>query len=316
MKVLVTGADGFVGGWLIRELLHHGHHVVGAVRVGASQPALLTEQERLRVDWIDFDLLAAESMVALATCRAEAVIHLAAVASGADARQDPGYAWNANAAGTARLVEAIGRSKAAGASDPLLVVVSTGEVYGAGPGRPLTETDPVHPRSPYAASKWGAEIAARECADRAGLRLVIARAFPHTGPGQHQKYVVPALAARLRTAKRVSAPVIKTGNLDPIRDLLDVRDVARAYRLLLEHGSPGQVYNVASGVGTRLADVVDRLMDFLAYRVILESDPALRRENDLPYLVGDPTRIQRDLGWMPTIALDQTLKELLDAQAD
>lgn len=316
MKVLVTGADGFVGGWMIRELLRTGHHVVGATRIGAGPPRDLAEGERLRVQWVDFDLMSAESVSGLADISTDAVIHLAAVASGADARKDPGYAWSVNAAGTARVAEAFGRVRAEGRGDPLLLVVSTGEVYGQGQGRPSLETDPLEPASPYAASKVGAEVAAGEVSRRTGLRTMIARAFPHTGPGQSDKYVIPALALRLRTAKRIGAPVINVGNMAPVRDLLDVRDVVRAYRLLLERGTPGGVYNVASGRGQSLEDLVERLMKLVGCRVILETDPGLSRPNDIMQLVGDPSRLIRGAGWQPTIPLDQTLEDLLDAQAD
>ncbi|MBM4186448.1 MAG: NAD-dependent epimerase/dehydratase family protein [Gemmatimonadetes bacterium] len=315
MKVVVTGADGFVGGWLIRELLAAGHHVVGAVRIGGP-PSTLPEPERLRVQWVEFDLLASESVAGLATHGGDAVIHLAAVASGSEARYDPGYAWTVNASGTARLCEAYGRARQEGHSDPLVLIVSTGEVYGDGRGRLLHEDMAPAPRSPYAASKWGAEIAAFEVAGRLGLRVMVARAFPHTGPGQSDKYVLPAIAQRLRTAKRIGAPVIKTGNLEPVRDLLDVRDVARAYRLLVERGHPSTIYNVCSGRGHVLSDLVDRMTDLLGYRIIVELDRALMRANDIAHLVGDPTRLAKGVGFAPTIPLEQTLRELLDAQAD
>jgi GDP-4-dehydro-6-deoxy-D-mannose reductase len=316
MKVVVTGADGFVGGWLVRDLLRSGHQVVGGVRIGGSPPALLSEEERFRVQWLEFDLLASDSVTTLAKVTADAVVHLAAVASGTDARQDPGHAWTVNAAGTARLCEALVRDRQEGGSDPAptFLLVSTGEVYGEGHGRPALETDPNRPRSPYAASKLGAEIAAREVADRTGLRVIIARAFPHTGPGQSEKYVVPALAQRMRTAKRIGAPVIKTGNLSPVRDLSDVRDVVRAYRLLVERGRPGECYNVATGTGVVLGAVVAQLSSLLEYRVIVEPDPNLLRANDLHYLVGDSSRLRRDVGWNPQISLDQTLRDVLDAQ--
>ncbi|MBL8989776.1 MAG: GDP-mannose 4,6-dehydratase [Gemmatimonadales bacterium] len=315
MKVLVTGADGFVGAWVVRELLRHGHHVVGGIRIGGTPPRELAEGERLRVQWVDFDLLSADSVNALAKLGPDGIIHLAAVASGADARRDPGYAWTVNAAGTARLAEAFGALGAEGRSAPRLLVVSTGEVYGQA-DRPLLETDPVMPCSPYAASKVGAEIAAWEVSRRTGLPVIVARAFPHTGPGQSDKYVVPALALRLRTAKRIGAPAINTGNLEPIRDFLDVRDVAAAYRLLLERGTPGETYNVASGVGISLGDVVERLVTAIGHRVILEPDPGLSRPNDLKFLVGNSSKLARDTGWAPTVSFDQTLEDLLDAQAD
>ena len=316
MKVLVTGADGFVGSWMIRELLRTGHHVVGATRIGVGPPRDLAEGERMRVQWLDLDLMSADSVNELATISADAVVHLAAVASGADARRDPGYAWAVNAAGTARVAEALGRVRTEGRGDPFLLVVSTGEVYGQGTGTPSLETDPVLPASPYAASKLGAELATEEVARRTGLRAVVARAFPHTGPGQSDRYVIPAMALRLRTAKRIGAPVINVGNLAPVRDLLDVRDVVRAYRMLLERGVPGAVYNVASGRGYSLESLVERLMSLVGHRVILESDSGLARPNDILNLVGDPSRLIRDTGWQPTIPLDQTLEDLLDAQAD
>ncbi len=315
MKVLVTGADGFVGAWVVRELLRHGHHVVGGIRIGGTPPHELAEGERLRVQWVDFDLLSADSVNALARLGPDGVIHLAAVASGADARRDPGYAWTVNAAGTARLAEAFGAAGVEGRALPRLLVVSTGEVYGQAE-RPCVETDPVLPCSPYAASKVGAEVAAWEVSRRTGLPVIVARAFPHTGPGQSDKYVVPALALRLRTATRIGAPAINTGNLEPVRDFLDVRDVAAAYRLLLERGSAGETYNVARGVGISLGDVVERLMAAIGHRVLLEPDPALSRPNDLKFLVGNSSKLARDTGWAPAVSFDQTLEDLLDAQAD
>jgi len=316
MKVLVTGADGFVGRWLVADLVQHGCQVVGGIRVGGGPPRELAKEIRNRVDWIEFDLLSPDSVDRLASTKGlQGVVHLAAVASGADARQDPGYAWSVNAAGTVRLVESLGR-RLGGGEGPRLVLASTGEVYGPGPDRSLTESDPTVPCSPYAASKLGAEIGALEVGRRTGLPVIIARAFPHTGPGQSQKYALPALAGRLQTARRIGAPVIKTGNLAPIRDYLDVRDVATAYRALLERGAPGGVYNVASGVGRRLEEVVRQMADLLDLRVILEPDQALMRTNDILHLVGDAARLRRDTDWAPAIPFEQTLHDLVDAQAD
>ena len=184
----------------------------------------------------------------------DVVFHLAAVASGSEARSDPGLAWEVNAAGTARLAEALGAERLDG-GNPLLLVVSTAEVYGPGDGSPRRETDPAKPCSPYAASKLGAEIAAFDVACRTGLRVVVVRPFPHTGPGQDLRFVVPALAERLAAARRLGAPAIKAGNVDAVRDFLDVRDVVSAYRLLAERGTPGEVYNVASGKGISIEEV-------------------------------------------------------------
>ena len=165
------------------------------------------------------------SVYAAAAEPVDAVIHLAAVASGSAARHDPGRAWTINAAGTARLVDAVARRRHEGA-DPLFVLVSTGEVYGPGPESPRVESDPVSPVSPYAASKAGAELAVSETARRTGLRVIVARPFPHTGPGQDPRYVVPAFAARLREARASGSRAVATGNLDPVRDLADPPSIA------------------------------------------------------------------------------------------
>lgn len=315
MKVLVTGADGFVGMWLVRELLGAGHRVVGAIRLGAAPPRGLTAAERTRVDWHDFDLLSAESVAALGRVQVDAVVHLAAVASGSEARRDPGHAWTVNAAGTARLVEVLGTATGGG-GPPRFLFVSTGEVYGSSGERPHREQDPIAPCSPYAASKAGAELAVRDAARRLGMDAIVARPFPHTGPGQSDRYVIPALARRLLVARRIKAPAINTGNLEPVRDLLDVRDVVVAYRLLLEQGTPGAAYNVASGTGHSLRDVAWQLMEVLGYRAVLEADPNLARAGDLPRLVGDSAVLAQATGWSPRYSFQQTLKDLVDAQAD
>ena len=251
--------------------------------------------------------------VAAISC--DAVVHLAGVASGGEALNDPGAAWLANAAGTARLLGELGRQRCAGTSDPLVVVASTAEVYGGEPRRPLVETDPVAPRSPYAASKLGAELAARETAARTGLRLVVARAFPHTGPGQDDRFVAPALARRLQVAARIGARVVKVGNLEPVRDFLDVRDVVAAYVALLARGLPGELYNVASGTGVKLAELFARLAAIIGVDAIPEVDAELVRPADIPYLVGDAGKLRAATLWRPAFTLEQTLRDLVDAQA-
>jgi GDP-4-dehydro-6-deoxy-D-mannose reductase len=316
--VLVTGADGFVGGWLVRRLLVAGHAVTGTYRDGAPPSRVLSAAEQEAVPWRPLELRDPVSVTGALAGEWEAVVHLAALASGADARRDPGGAWEVNAGGTARVADALGARVAAREADPLLLLVSTGEVYGqsADPPVPHRETDPCAPCSPYAASKLGAEIGAQEVARRSGLRVIIARAFPHAGPGQDARFAVPALAARIRLARRVKARAINTGNLEPVRDILDVRDVAEAYLALLERGAAGEVYNVASGTGVTLRSVVDRLGQLAGWPVIAEHDPALARAGDLRHLVGDPGRLRAATGWAPRIPLDQTLADTLDAEAD
>jgi GDP-4-dehydro-6-deoxy-D-mannose reductase len=316
VRALLTGADGFVGGWLARRMLERGHSVVGTHRRGTGPSPVLSSGEAARIEWRELELGSGESIEQASRGRWDAVVHLAALSSGSEARENPGLAWEVNAAGTARLAEVFGLRTATRQGDPNFLLVSTGEVYGAGRGAPRKESDPALPCSPYAGSKLGAEVAALEVSRRTGLRVIIARPFPHTGPGQDIRFVVPALASRIVAAKRIGAPVIKSGNLGNVRDFLDVRDVADAYLALLEKGTAGETYNIASGEGYALTDVVKRLERLTEWKVRPELEPRLARRSDIQHLVGDASKLRADTGWRPQLSFDRTLQDLLNAQAD
>ncbi|MFI5206499.1 MAG: NAD-dependent epimerase/dehydratase family protein [Gemmatimonadales bacterium] len=314
MTVLVTGANGFVGRWVVRALLTAGHTVVGAA--GPVAPSAAGNQaEPAGIEWVRLDLTDADGVRALAARNWDAVVHLAGFASGAEALKDPGAAWTVNAVGTARLIGELGRRRSLKETDPVVLVVSTAEVY-APQRRALVETDQVAPVSPYGASKRGAEIATEETAHRTGLRAIIARAFPHTGPGQDDRFVAPAFARRLLAAKQVRGRAVNVGNLEVVREFMDVRDVAAAYAALLEKGKPGEAYNVASGKGVTLRDLFARLAKVVGVDAIPETDPAFVRPADLPHLVGNASKLRATTGWQPKFSLDETLRDLVDAQAD
>ena len=312
MKVLVTGANGFVGGWLLRRLLSSGHQVVGGSGVETG-PTLLTPAERAQVDWVPLDLEDDDSVNRFLSRPADAVAHLAGVASVSDSLQDPLRTWRVNTLGTVRVVSVLARRLEETGDNPVLLVVSTAEVYGQGGPQTRSETDPVVPVSPYAASKVAAEVTALEAWRRTGLRVVVARPFPHTGPGQSTRFVVPAFVERLRLAKRSGASSVKTGNLDPVRDLLDVRDVVEAYAGLLDQGQPGAVYNVASGTGIGLRPLFDRIAELVGCHALPEVDASLARPSDIAHLVGSADRLHAATGWSPRIPLDQTLRQMIDA---
>lgn len=316
MKVLVTGADGFVGSWLTRRLVADGHVVVGTFRPGEDHRAgRFTPAERDRVTWVPLELADDESVRRVAEGGWDAVAHLAAVSWVTVADRSPGRAWNENAGGTGRLARALAESKRAGDADPLVLVVSTVEVYGLGPEVPRLETDLPAPVSAYAASKMGAELAALMEWRRAGLRVVIARPSPHSGKGQSERALIPKYARRVLTARRTRAPAIASGVLDGVRDFLHVADVVEAYLQLLMDGVPGEVYNVASGQPVGLQDVVLRMCALSGWQPILEVDSAEVRADSIPWLVGDPTKLREATGWEPRRTLDQLLQDVLDAQA-
>ncbi len=316
MRVLVTGADGFVGSWLVPHLASSGHSVIAAVLPGETSEEMLHRREHLdsAEGMVELSLDSEESVAAVVEEEFDAVVHLAAIASVSQAGCQPIRAWEINTLGTARLAEPL--SQRPGGAKPVFLFASTAEVYGNGPASPRRETDPANPVSAYAASKLAAEVAVMEVHRRTGLPVIVSRSFGHTGPGQAASYVVPAFAKRLLLAKRVGAPAVEVGNLEVVREFLHVKDVVEAYRLLIEGGEPGQIYNVASGIGVTLRDVFLRLAEAAEHHAVPETDASLMRPVDVPYLVGSGAKIEAAVGWKPTIPWEQTLAEVIDAQAN
>ena len=316
MRVLVTGADGFVGGWVVDALVGDGHEVMGTCHPAMAGPPGDRWGRRRPHVWVPLDLTAPGTVTALPLGDADAILHLAAVSSVREAGADGTRAWEVNLMGTVRLLRALEDSAPASR----LVYVSSGEVYGAlppgGAERLRTESDPVKPCSVYAATKAAAEVAVLETHRRSGLAALIARPFPHTGPGQDPAFVVPAFARRLRAAREAGRTEVRVGNLDPVRDLLDVRDVARAYGALLTGGQPGSVYNVARGTGVSLEFLFAELARLTGVAARPVPDPALMRAVDITHLVGDAGALHRDTGWAPETPLTQTLRDVVDAQTD
>jgi GDP-4-dehydro-6-deoxy-D-mannose reductase len=289
MRVYVTGAGGFVGSRLIPALEAAGHEVTAADRE------------------VDVTLEASVA-AAFEAAQPDAVIHLAAQSSVAQSLRDPGSAWRVNYLGT----RAVLRALAAAASHARLLVVGSADQYSpSGPGsKPFDETMPLRPRSPYARSKAAAEQLAR-LAVRDGLDVVCVRAFNHTGPGQTDRFVVPDFAHQVASiAAGRREPLMRVGNLESVRDFLDVRDVVDAYLRLLDRDVPADVYNVASGRGQRIADILARLCERAGVEPVIEADPARHRPTD--WLVGDARKLQAATGWRHAYPFETTLDEVLD----
>jgi GDP-4-dehydro-6-deoxy-D-mannose reductase len=292
VRALVTGAGGFVGTHLVRHLLDQGDDVV--------------ELER-NVDGID--IADAEPLTeAVMGAKPEAVYHLAGAADVGGSWTAPHETFLANALGTLNVLEAC---RAAGA-DRVLAVTSA-DVYGrvTEDELPLNERQPLRPVSPYAASKVAADALAQQAWLGHRLPVVRVRAFNHLGPGQSDRFVAPSLAARIARNERDGGDEVPIGNLTPRRDVTDVRDVVRAYRLLMIAGEPGAVYNVCRGSAVSVKEIAEMLLGMAARPMHLVSDPALQRPVDIPVLVGDNTALRLATGWEPTIALETTLADVL-----
>jgi GDP-4-dehydro-6-deoxy-D-mannose reductase len=177
---------------------------------------------------------------------------------------------------------------------------------------PVVETTPMQPVSPYGASKAAAEMLASHAFHGRGLEVVCVRAFNHLGPGQPDNLVASSIARQVAAAERVGGGVVATGDLSPRRDFTDVRDVVRAYRLLVERGEPGEAYNVCSGRDVAIQDIADRYASLATVEVRFELDPERLRPVDVPLVRGDNTKLRTATGWAPEIPLEQTLADVLD----
>jgi GDP-4-dehydro-6-deoxy-D-mannose reductase len=311
MRVLVTGATGWVGSRLVHRLLREGHTVAGTR--GGSSPShesRLTSEESSRVDWRSLDLTNSLSVLNAVGGAWDAVVHLAGVSTHAEAEKDPAHAWNVNAAGTARLCHAL----ASTSLDSHVLIVSSGDVYGEGSSRPNVETDPTMPRTTYAATKLGAELAARGVAASKGLKISVVRPWPHTGLGQKKPLLFPKWIGSLREARLQNRKADLQGDPETVRDYLSLDDVIDAYVRLLKPGAGGQTFNVASGRPLIFRDAVGILSGVLKCEATLTPDPA--RAGSAMYSVGDYSKLNRATGWTPRIPLEQTLAEMANAQED
>lgn len=314
MRVLVTGAAGFAGRHLLRELAERGaERIVGTVLSGQAAPRADGSPFTAAVEWREMDVTSSTSVRAVvAGERFDEVYHLAGQSSVGESFQDPLLTWEINATGTLRLLTELERS---GTGRCRVLVVSSAEVYGEVPvsEQPVGEDRIAAPVTPYGASKLGAEAVARQVSAGGRVEVVVARSFNHAGPGQDARFIFPSMALQLARIDAGGAePVIRVGNLEARRDFLDVRDVARAYLTLLRAGGNGEVYNVCSGESHSLQELVESLVRISATGARIEIDRERFRPADIPELRGDPTRL-RHLGWAPEIPLERTLQDLYRA---
>jgi GDP-4-dehydro-6-deoxy-D-mannose reductase len=309
VRLLVTGAGGFVGGHLV-ELVRRETPATSLHGVVLPHGSLgWTPAQGARILEADLDDPAGAAAV-IEEVRPEGIVHLAGQSSVQQSWLDPGGTLRTNVLGIVHLLDAARRL----GLRPAVLVVGSAEEYGpvSEAELPIRETAPLRPASPYAVSKVAQGALALLYGPAGGMRVVLTRTFHHTGPGRGEAFAESSFARQIAEIEAgLRPPVIEVGNLDAVRDFTDVRDVVRAYLLLLEKGEAGRAYNVCSGRGLRIRDVLDTLLASSSARVELRLDKERLRPADVPAQVGDPSLLRATTGWEPRIPLAETLRDLL-----
>lgn len=300
-KVLVTGSNGFVGQHLVRELAENGITVVG---VGGSQGS---KEKSPHVEaYLELDLTNPEEAARIDFKGVDGVVHLAGLAAVGASFDDPMLYMTTNVGIEVNLFEAALAQQVS----PRFLIISSGGLYDSKAPLPLTEVSPVDPSSPYAVSKIGQEQMAHYYHGR-GFESIVARPFNHIGPGQGPGFIVPDLAQQIIAAEKGGQQEILVGNLDAQRDYTDVRDIVRAYRLLLEKGRAGEIYNICSGQARSGHDILKGLLALADCQPETKQDPARMRPADNPLIYGSRQKLTDDTGWQPAIPIETTLADVI-----
>jgi GDP-4-dehydro-6-deoxy-D-mannose reductase len=311
MRILITGISGFAGSHLADYFLNNEkHEVFGTIKWRSNRENIRHIEDRLEL--LECDIKDAFAMkTILAESKPDQIFHLAAQSYVPFSWRTPQETIQTNIIGEVNLFEAVRELKL----DPMMHIAGSSEEYGlVNPDElPITEGNPLRPLSPYAVSKVAQDLLGYQYFKSYGLKIVRTRAFNHTGPRRGEVFVTSNFAKQLieiELGKR--KPVLYVGNLDAVRDFSDVRDVVRGYALALQKGTPGEVYNIASGKGITIKGLLDKLIELTKADVRIEKDPARLRPSDVELLTGSPEKFQKATGWNPEIPFDQTLKDLMD----
>jgi len=307
MRAFVTGLTGFVGPHLATCLAARGFEIAGLgfrQRQSAQINSLPGNLSVIGADIRDYPAL----LGILKEIQPDHVYHLAAISNVVTSTADPRTTYNVNVGGTVNLIEAL---RDLGLR-PRIVHVSTAHIYRSMKDGALDEHSPVSLLTPYAASKFMSEAVAMQSVEGYGFQTVIVRPFNHIGPGQPTGFVCSDFARQIAAIRLGQAePVLRVGNLSPVRDFSDVRDVVEAYWIAAAHGEPGQVYNVSSGHSLSIREIVSKLCALAEVDPRVEVDPDKFRPVETLRLYGDSSKI-RALGWKPRFEMEQTLKDILD----
>jgi len=313
MKLLITGINGFVA----RHFLHYINSLDESFEIlGIGRTLGLAHDisyDKLNIQYCDLDLLEKKKVsVLIADFKPDYILHLASVSSVGLSWQYPHESFVNNTNIFLNLIEELRNEK----STCRVLSIGSSEEYGivAANQLPLSETAELQPVSPYAVARVSQEMISKLYAKGYGLDIIMTRSFNHIGPGQSEQFVISSFAKQLTRISRqgLHQATIKTGDLSIIRDFVDVRDVVKAYYLLLKNGMSGSIYNICSGQGNSLQHILNEMSEILGLTVHYETDPALIRPVDNPVIIGSHEKIKNELGWSPEIPLKQSLKDMIN----
>ena len=310
MRILITGITGFVGSHLAELLLSEGAEVYGAARWRSDKDNIAHLKDNTKL--VECDISDASSVKQiLADVKPARIYHLAGQSSVAASWNSPSETINTNVVGQINILEAVRQL----GLDTRIHIPGSSEEYGFVEEKdlPLTETSQLRPLSPYGVSKVGQDLLGYQYNKSHGLHIVRTRAFNHTGPRHADIFVTSSFAKQVAMIEKCFAePVIKTGNLDARRDYSDVRDIVRGYKLALEKGEAGEVYNICSGKAVSIKEILDIILSFSSKKIKVGQDPARLRPSDIPVTRGDHSKFSARTGWKPEIPLEKTLRDIYD----
>ena len=309
MKILITGIQGFAGSYLAKYVIENNLAEVHGIVREKKENELLKKIEK-KIKFHECDVTEKEKLEKIVKeVKPEIIFHLAAQASVADSLKDPRKSFEVNLFGTMNLLEAVKKNS----PETRIIWIGSSEEYGVQEKEsiPIKEESKFNPITPYAVSKIAADYLCKYYSDSMELNIIRIRPFNHTGPYRGERFVLSNWCKQVAEIEKGLKDKIRAGNIGNIRDFSDVRDVVKAYWIAAEKGKSGEVYNVCSGTGFSLEEMLRKIISLCNKKIIIEKDNSTDNKQHIPVLIGDNSKIKK-LGWKNEIPLEQTLNDLLN----